>query len=53
VVIVEIDLELKESSHIMFADMNNGVLAGLLSDVLKRNKLDKYEESEWKKFFSW
>jgi hypothetical protein len=53
VVMVEIDLGLKGASHIMFADMNNAVHAGLLENALKQNKLDKYEKGWWQKFFSW
>jgi hypothetical protein len=53
VVMLELDLGIKGASHIAFADMDNGVIAGLLSDLLKKNKLDKYEQTWWQQFFSW
>jgi len=53
VVMLEIDLGIKGASHIPFADMDNHVIAGLLENVLKTNKLDKYKKDWWQRFFSW
>lgn len=40
------DADLKGSTHIPFADLNNAEIAGLLDDLLEKNGLDEYEDED-------